>query len=244
MTAISLINLLLWICSSHSAVDVYGRRQWFLAGIFTFVCAFRAVLLRVDLERFVMVDHWLSSVFIGRSLATVAELSFAAQVALALREIGAQAGLPAVQWYALCVVPLLAVAQLFCWYSVATLNHGGHAIEESLWTFTHGFSGVCLAFAWPHATSALKPFLGLGVVFAAGFVAFMTAIDVPMYFRRWKAGRAAGASYRPVFDGLRDSWERRIPTQSWEHWKEEIGWLTMYFSFAVWVSLMMIRLPR
>ena len=242
--AISLLNIALWLLSRGAARDAYGLRQWILAGIFTSVCAFRSVLPRIDLERFVLVDHRLSSVFIGRSLATVAEVSFAAQVALALREVAAQTGIAGIGAYALCVVPLLAAAQLFCWYSVATLNHGGHAIEESLWTGVHAGSGLCMALAYPAAPPALKPFAALAAVLAAGFVAFMAAVDVPMYVRRWKAGRAAAAVYLPVHEGLWDAWSRRVPTRRWADWKEEVAWLTMYFSFAVWVSLAMIRLPR
>lgn len=242
--AISFLNVALWLLSSGAAGDVYGHRQWVLAGIFTAVCAFRSVLPRIDLERFVLVDHPLSSVFIGRSLATVAEVSFAAQVALALREVAAQTGIAVIGTYALFVVPMLAAAQVFCWYSVATLDHGGHAIEESLWTVAHAGAGICMALAYPAAPPALKPFAALGAVLAAGFVAFMVSVDVPMYLRRWKAGRANGAVYLPVGEGLRDARSRRVPTQQWEDWKEEVAWLTMYFSCAVWVSLAMIRLPR
>jgi hypothetical protein len=240
----SVANIAAWAWSHAAARDAYGERQWALCGVFTFVCAFRAVWPRIDLERLVLVDSPLSSVFLGRSLATVAEISFAAQVALALRAVAAQTGLPAIGAYALIVVPLLTTAQVFCWYSVATLNHGGHAVEESLWTVTHAGSGICMALAVPAAPPALKPFCVLGALLAAGFVVFMTTVDVPMYLRRWRAGRAAGAATLPVADGLRDAWTRRIPTRRWEDWREEVAWLTMYFSCAVWVSLAMIRLPR
>lgn len=242
--AISLLNLALWLFSRGAAADAYGYRQWILAGVFAAVCAFRSILPRIDLERYVLVDHWLSSIFIGRSLATVAELAFAAQCALALREIGVQAGLPALGNVALLVVPLLALAQLFCWYSVATLNHGGHAVEESLWTFTHGMIGVCLIFAWPRVEGSLRFFVGAGILVAAGFVAFMTSVDVPMYIRRWKAGRVSGAAYLPLGRGLADALERRIVARRWEDWREEVAWLSLYFSVAVWISLAMIRLPR
>ncbi len=244
LAIVSVANIILWAWSRSAAIDAYGARQWALCGIFTFVCAFRSLLPRVDLERFVMVDHRLSSVFVGRSCATLAELSFAAQVALALRAVAAQTGQAWIGAYALCVVPLLGAAQVFCWYSVATLNHGGHAIEESLWTVTHAGSGLCMALAYPHASPALKPFAAAGAVCAAGFVAFMTTVDVPMYVRRWRAGRAEGARYLPVGAGLADAWSRLVVTRRWEDWKEEVGWITMYFSFAVWVSLLMVRLPR
>jgi hypothetical protein len=242
--AISILNIVLWLASHGAAADVYGARQWALAGIFTAVCAFRSFLPRVDLERFVLVDHPLSSVFIGRSAATVAEVSFAVQCALALNLIGAQAGLPAVQLASYFVVPLLTLAQVFCWYSVVTLNHGGHAIEQSLWTFTHGAMGVCLAFCFPRVHGPLKLFVGVGIVAAAVFVFFMTTTDVPMYIRRWRQGRAEGTTYLPVGRGISDAWSRRVVTRSWADWKEELAWMTMYFSAAVWISLATLHLPR
>jgi hypothetical protein len=30
-------------------------------------------------------------------------------------------------------VPLVVLAEIVCWYAVLSLNHIGHAIEESLW---------------------------------------------------------------------------------------------------------------
>lgn len=59
-------------------------------------------------------------------------MSFAAQLALWLHSVGELAGLPVVGKFALALVPLLALAQVFCWASVLTLNHLGHAIEESI----------------------------------------------------------------------------------------------------------------
>lgn len=244
LSAAAAANLALWWWSRSAASDAYGARQWALCGVFTAVCAFRSFLPRVDLERFVLVDHPLSAVFLGRCAATVAEVSFAAQVALALRLVAARTGLGWIGAYALCVVPLLSLAQVFCWYSVATLDHAGHAVEESLWTLTHAGSGLCMALAWAHAPPDLKPFCASGAVLAAGFVAFMVTVDVPMYVRRWRAGRADGARYLPLGAGLRDAWSRRVPTRRWEDWKEEVAWLTMYFTGAVWVSLLMVRLPR
>lgn len=243
LAAVACVNIGVWL--SLRATDEYGRRQLFLSGLFTFVCAFRSFLPRVDLERFVLTDSWLSSVFIGRAAATVAELSFAAQIALMLVEVGARADLPIAGMVAMLVVPLLAVAQGCCWYAVATLNHGGHAIEESLWAVVHAAVGLCLAAAWTRTSGNLRWFVGAGAVFSAGYVAFMACVDVPMYVRRWLAARRGGARpYLPLGRGLLDAFTRRVVTKRWEDWSEETAWLTLYFSFAVWVSLAMTRLPR
>src|SRR5262249_32975957 len=42
---------------------------------YVFGCAFRSVLPRADVQRICLFDTWLSSVVIGRSVATVAEVS-------------------------------------------------------------------------------------------------------------------------------------------------------------------------
>ena len=59
-----------------------------LAAAYVFVCAFRSVLPRADVQRICLFDTWLSSVMVGRSMATVAEICFAAQWAIVLRELG------------------------------------------------------------------------------------------------------------------------------------------------------------
>src|SRR6266481_5876052 len=57
-----------------------------LCAAYVFVCAFRSVLPRTDVERLCLFDTWLSSVMVGRSVATIAELCFAAQWAIVLHQ--------------------------------------------------------------------------------------------------------------------------------------------------------------
>src|SRR4051812_26744156 len=45
----------------------------FLCAAYVFGCAFRSILPRADIQRICLFDTWLSSVFVGRSVATVAE---------------------------------------------------------------------------------------------------------------------------------------------------------------------------
>src|ERR1700704_6616263 len=59
----------------------------FLCAAYVFGCAFRSVLPRADVQRICLFDTWLSSVFIGRSVATVAELCFVAQWAIVLYQL-------------------------------------------------------------------------------------------------------------------------------------------------------------
>src|SRR5262245_49723717 len=62
------------------------RSQLLLSAAYVFGCAFRSALPVFDVPRFVLVNTWLSSVVVGRSVATVAELCFVAQWALMLRQ--------------------------------------------------------------------------------------------------------------------------------------------------------------
>src|SRR6201988_331786 len=59
-----------------------------LSAVYVFGCAFRSLLPRADVERICLFNTWLSSVLVGRSVATVAELAFAAQWAIILHQLG------------------------------------------------------------------------------------------------------------------------------------------------------------
>src|ERR1700758_1841160 len=63
-----------------------------LCAAYVFGCAFRSVLPRADVQRICLFDHWTSSVFVGRSVATVAEVCFVAQWAIILAQLGALTG--------------------------------------------------------------------------------------------------------------------------------------------------------
>src|SRR5215813_1610783 len=63
-----------------------------LCAAYVFGCAFRSFLPRADVQRICLFDTWLSSVLIGRSVATVAEICFAAQWAIVLHQLGGIAG--------------------------------------------------------------------------------------------------------------------------------------------------------
>lgn len=246
LASIGLVDVLLWLgtAAAAPATGPYGAQHLRLSGIYAFVCACRAMLPRIDLERTVMLDHGLSSIFLGRSGATVAEICFGIQATLALHELGGVLGLPWMQTVAPLVAVLCTVAQGFCWASVISLSHLGHVVEESLWGVAFAIVAACLILAFPHAEGGLRTLIGLSAAGCVGFVIFMARVDVPMYLSRWRAQRAEG--FRPLgfAEGVRDALFRRAPTRSWTTWQPEVAWLTGYFSFAVWASLAMVWMPR
>jgi len=242
LSGIAVLNIALWFAARSGAPETeYAVRQIVLAGIFTAVCAYRSFLPRIDLERYVLVDSPWSSVFLGRAAATVAEIAFAAQCALVLRGLATAAGLPFVASAAWAAIPLLALAQVFCWYSVLSLDHTGHAIEESIWGGTHALIGLGLGACAYALSGTLGTIAFLGLILEVGYVTFMFTVDVPMYLERRRRGRPE--DHLGPGEGLMDAMTRRVATRDWTIWRPETAWLTGYFSGAVWISLAMVFVP-
>jgi hypothetical protein len=77
----------------------------------------------------------------------------------------------------------------------------------------------------------------LAIVGTAGYLAFLMAVDVPMYLKRWRANLANGSRLLSPLEGLRDASTRWVVTYDIAAWKDEIPWMSLYFSAAVWSSL-------
>jgi hypothetical protein len=240
---ISIVNVLLWIVIATrmgGRDDVYVLRQLGLSGIYVVVCAFRSFLPRVDLERRCLWNTPLSSIALGRSVATVAELCFAAQCALLVLKLSAITGYPALRWFGLSIVPLIVVAQIACWYAVLSLNHIGHAIEEILWSAMVLLLAASLGVSWRHVPASLQLLSWLGLLACAGAAFVMVAIDVPMYLARWRESRSRGVRFLPIREGMRDALSRRQVVRGWSTWRPEVTWMSLYFTVGVWLSLGLI----
>ena len=242
LAALAALNagLWIWIARSASPSTRYIETQLLLSGVYVGVCGFRSLFPRVDVERVCLWDTWLSAILIGRTAATIAELCFALQCALFMHRLSEMTGIPLIDAVAHAFVPLAILAELVCWYAVLSLNHIGHAIEESLWALlmlilSGMFGTAALVVQAPYRLMLIVGFLVYGV--GAGLT---MAFDVRMYVRRW---RLNGAGVRlTLATGLRDSQRRRHPTMMWEVWREEAPWMTLYFSLGVWTSLAMVLL--
>jgi hypothetical protein len=102
LCAVSALNLLAWAASAARVrrgqlglpadVQAVARLQLLLSGIYVLGCGYRSVLPVFDVQRLCLVDSVFSSVTVGRSVATLAELCFAAQWALLLRSMARATG--------------------------------------------------------------------------------------------------------------------------------------------------------
>jgi hypothetical protein len=222
-----------------------------LCAAYVFGCAFRSLLPRADVQRICLFDHWLSSVVVGRSVATVAEICFAAQWAIILHRLGTMTGADTALNAAWVIVPLILIAECFSWYGVLTTHYLGNAIENSIWAVAFFIVGIGLCRLLPEFDGAARVVLVVAITGIAGYLAFLMTIDVPMYLNRWRAGIAEGGKLLRPLEGLRDASTRWVVTHDLAEWKDEIAWMSLYFSAAVWVSLALCvcysledRLPR
>jgi len=208
-----------------------------LSAAYVFGCAFRSFLPRADVQRICLFDHWLSSVVVGRSVATVAEVAFAAQWAIILHQLGSMTGADTTLNAAWVIVPLILIAECFSWHAVLTTHYLHNAIENSLWAVAFFIVGIGLCRLLPEFDGPVRVILAITLVGIACYLAFLITIDVPMYLSRWRAGIADGSKRLGPLEGLRDVTTRWVVTHDLAEWKDEIAWMSLYFSTAVWASL-------
>jgi hypothetical protein len=207
-----------------------------LCAAYVFGCAFRSFLPRADVQRICLFDTWLSSVFVGRSVATVAEIAFAAQWAIILHQLGTMTGADTTVNAAWAIVPLIVIAECFSWHAVLTRNYLGNAIENSIWAVAFFIVGIGLCRLLPEFDGAVPVVLAISIIGIAAYLAFLMTVDVPMYLNRWRA-EGDGSSLLTHLEGLRDVSTRWVVTHDLAEWRDEIAWMSLYFSLAVWSSL-------
>ena len=247
LTLVSAINIAAWFSLYHylheprtgSLISASGMGlMLLLCAAYVFGCAFRSFLPRADVQRICLFDTWLSSIMVGRTVATVAEVAFAAQWALVLHQLGTMTGADTTVNAALVIVPLILIAEGFSWHAVLTRNYVGNAIENSIWAVAFFIVAAGLCRLLPEFDGVVRVALIVAIIGIAGYLAFLATVDVPMYLTRWRAEVASGA--RPLMsyaEGLHDASFRWVVTHDIAEWKDEIAWMSLYFSAAVWSSL-------
>jgi len=239
LRAIAVLNIVLWSLCALAVARAHATScsQLLLSAAYVAGCAFRSILPVIDIPRLALVDSRLSSVSIGRSVATVAELCFAAQWALMLHQMASLSGSPLGQAVSVALVPLIVLAEGCSWYAVLTTEQRAHAAENSLWGLSAALVVAAILVIGPHRSAALYPQVVAG---GAVYLAFIFAYDVPMYWSRWLADQARGRHYLSIADGWVDVRRRGTVSHRWQDWKDEVAWMSLYFTFGVWSSIWLV----
>ncbi len=250
LRANAMLSLALWALAAlavtrahamrHYGTDVCCQVQLLLSAGYIFACAYRSWLPVYDIPRIVFVNSRFSSILIGRSVATVGELCFAAQWAVILQGMGQWSHSSLVQAASLAMVPLIALAEVFSWHAVLTTSQRGHVVENSIWGASAALLVISMLVIGPHQIADLYPPLIACGAGAAAYVVFIFGWDVPMYWSRWRADQASGRQYLSLGQGLVDVCRRRVVSGRWEDWKGEVLWMSLYFTFGVWSSILVV----
>ena len=248
LVAVSALNavLLLGLYAGYRR-NLFGARNapllleplLLLSAAYVLGCAFRSVLPRADVQRICLFDTWLSSVLIGRSVATIAELCFAVQWAIVLRELARITHSDTARNTSKAIVPLIVIAEFCSWYAVISTNFLGNVLENSLWTAAFLLIAIALARLYFSFRGIGQAAIGAMAAGVTAYVVFMSTVDVPMYFARWQAELADGTQFLGFLPGLYDVATRWTVTHDVGQWRDEIPWMSFYFSVAVWTSLLL-----
>ena len=147
------------------------------------------------------------------------------------------------------MVFLISIAQIFCWIGIITQDPSYNAIEESLWTI-FGFTIFVIYsvlylninnFNQTLKIKKLKSIIPIILISTLLYILFMTLNDVPMYIKRAKQSKDKNVQYNNLMDGIQSMKKCKKATSSFKEWKEDIPWLSLYFTLSVWGSIYILK---
>jgi hypothetical protein len=253
ISVVSVANIVAWclVARRQGRDELEGpaarrerRLQLVLSALFVAGCAFRSFLPRAEGQRIVLVDTWLSSVIISRAVATVAELALVAQWTVYLGHWTRATRAPWAYALTRLFLPAIAFAEVCSWYTTLTTNFAGSVIEESTWAVSSTVMTLMMIVLWVRRLEFRRLFIATAIVLNTAYIVFMANVDVPMYRARVRADAASGKAFVTVTEGFVDAARRRVVTRQWVDWKDEMPWMSLYFSAGVWISLALVRAPR
>ena len=244
---ISIVNILLIInyyknngCDSefHKKIIIYTM-------IYVFVAAIRGIFPIIHIKRICFNKSIISSPFIDRSIATIAEICFILLFTEIFKNLINNTTKSKNQILILSLINYCIVcAQIFCWLGSLTKNYLFNVMEESTWTccfiviliisfklyiFSNNNSN--------NQNNYLKKTLPLIIIPLIFYIIFMIINDVPLYYKRWKNNKN---KYINIFDGFNKMLKCNKISKSYNEWKEDYLWIFGYFTGAVWLSIYLV----
>jgi hypothetical protein len=256
LTTVSIINIVIILHHLYTRInqkDDKNLKLIFLVMIFVFVCAIRSIWPRVDGSGLCIYNNKISTPLVGRCCATVAEICFATFIVsvtnIILDSLTNLNGMNFIIKLNYSMIILISIAQIFCWVGIITNDPSYNAIEESMWAI-FGFV-ICVIYLVIYFNLGkfnknlkimeLQKLAPIIIVCAFLYLLFMILVDVPMYIKRAKQNKNKNIKYNDFSDGISNMNKCRKVTSSFKEWKEDIPWLTLYFSCSVWGSIYLLK---
>ncbi len=254
LTSVSIFNIVLVLNYYYLNKNIMDNQKLLiliLVFIFVIVCAIRSIWPRTDSYKLCYYNNLISIPTVGRILATFAEMSFVILIVIITNVILDDSSdgsklFTVLKKYNYCLIPMIFCAQIFCWIGVTTIRPIFNAIEESLWAILGSSKLIIFSIIYYILTNrnSLSPKLNhikficpIIIISCLLYVLFMVKHDIPMYIKRHKEDKTKPLNF---IDGLKNLSRCNKVSKSYNDWKEEIPWLTGYFTFAVWITIIIL----
>ena len=263
---ISIFNIL--FISIYAFTHKLNNKQLLIfvfAFIFSIVCAIRSFYPTKYTEKTCFLKTKYYTPFVIRVLATVAELTYILlfvyifiYIIKNIKSI-ANINLDYLKKYVYLVIPIVILAEVFSWLGSITEYQLWNVSEEILWFLSSIILIVISLYILKNIkhikTNKIRSiyYLLSGIVpIATIFATFMIVVDIPMYIRRWiKGEKIKSKSLNQIFNEFkikhRKNFDNKINDfrqckkvdKSLNTWKNEIPWLTGYFTIGVWTTFVL-----
>lgn len=245
----------------------YRKKMRFAGLIFISVALYRSVFVSSYPERIAWFESMANSPIIIRSLATFAELAFAALIMWSLLKMNKDIPLPEhhkdnkfldfletktpyLFFIFLFLAQFFATAGLFTQYTIL------FAIEETFWGLAFLFIAPLLIIQFKQVFSNKDPnykkemllyriFLTIMLVFTSGYLIFQFAFALPVTLYSQIAADFA-KPHPTLIQGIKDSIYNFTATRDFETWGGWgfFIWHSGYFTILVWMVLFFMNGPR
>ncbi len=253
MVACSIFNISLLFFSRSSSFrqlrlvqdSATPKERRFLSSaavIFTFVCAYRAILPRVDVPRLCIFNTPLNWVVFGRACATVAEVAWVAQFALTIH--GLASGLHAQHLFedsfrattkriSVSVVVLACVAECCSWTNLITESNLFAVFEQFLWAVLFIVIGIRLTQVLREWADAPQTYW-IVVLYTV-----MTGIEqgyesFGLYLPRYLEDQKNHVHYQTFVSGFKRLVNCAKVSQNMKDWEDNAFWMTVWTKHALW----------
>ena len=239
LTIISLINIYVILLQYKNSNN---KKLFILAFIYVIVNAYRAIWPRIDIERICFFDTKLSTPLIGRFFATIAELCYIKLFIIVLKKIIIKTKYYNYYNVILNIVFIcIVIAEILSWCGCLSKYQLFNAFEEILWALSAFIIIIICIFSHKDIkNNKYKNYLLIIAIFCIIYFIFMIFIDIPMYIKRNK--KIIINKKDSLKDQIKDMNKCYKITKNYNIWKEEIPWLSGYFSFGSWSAILLLIL--
>lgn len=263
---ISIFNIL--FISIYAFTHKLNNKQFIIfvfAFIFSIVCAIRAFYPTKYTEKTCFLKTKYYTPFVIRVLATIAEIAyillFVYVFIYIIKNIKTitNINLDYLKKYVYIVIPIIILAEVFSWLGSITEYQLWNVSEEVLWFLSSIILIVISLYILNNIkhikTSKIRSIyylLSCIVPVATIFATFMIVVDIPMYIQRWVKGEKIESKtihqifnefkskHRKNFDNkINDFRQCKKVDKSLNTWKQEMPWLTGYFTIGVWTTFVL-----